>query len=316
LRDRAAGGGGGVFAAKPEMNTSKNLAWVLWIVLALGFAGVWQLQRKIDVQRAAFAEEQDELVVRSAKLTKLMSMEFAPLLADVYWTRAVQYYGNKHMQKAKGLDLLWPLLDMTTTLDPNLLPAYRFGAMFLGDKPPAGAGRPDLAIQLIERGIRENPDYWRFYEDLGFIYYFNLKDYAKASQAFLEGSKNPDAQIWMKVMAASIAAEGNSRATSKFLWSEIYQSTKDELVKKNALDHLKLMKVEEDCEALDALNDEYARRTGHRAKRVRELLDAGMVRRLPVDPEGFPYVIGEDGKAELNLQSPLLETQVLLAPKE
>ena len=298
------------------MNSTKNLTWVLWIVLPLGFAGVWQLQRKIDAQRAAYEQEQDELVVRSAKLTKLMSMEFAPLLADVYWTRAVQYYGNKHIQGAKELDLLWPLLDMTTTLDPQLLMAYRFGAMFLGDKPPAGAGRPDLAVQLIERGIRENPDYWRFYEDLGFIYYFNFKDYAKASQAFLEGSKNPKAQIWMKVMAAKIAAEGNSRDTSKFLWSEIYQSTKDEVVRKNALDHLKLMKVEDDCSALDALNDEYAKRTGHRAKRVRELIDAGMLRGLPVDPEGFPYVIGEEGKAELNLDSPLLETQVMLAPKK
>jgi hypothetical protein len=298
------------------MNTSKNLTWVLSIVLPLGFAGVWQLQRQIDVQKAAFDEERDELVVRSSKLAKLMSMEFAPLLADVYWTRAVQYYGNKHIQEAKGLELLWPLLDMTTTLDPNLLPAYRFGAMFLGAKAPAGAGRPDLAIQLIERGIRENPDYWRFYEDLGFTYYFYLKDYAKASQAFLEGSKHPNAQIWMKVMAAKIAAEGNSRETSKFLWSEIYQSTKDELVKKNALDHLKLMKVEEDCEALDAFNDEYARRTGHRAKRMRELIDAGLLRGLPVDPDGFPYVIGEDGKVELTLESPLLETQVLLTPKK
>jgi hypothetical protein len=298
------------------MSTSRNPAWLLVILLPLGFAGVWQLQEKIDVQRGAFLEEQDEVVVRSAKLTKMMSMEFAPLLADVYWTRAVQYYGVKHIQKAKGLDLLWPMLDISTTLDPHLLPAYRFGAMFLGDKPPAGAGRPDLAIELIERGIRENPEYWRFYEDLGFIYYFNLKDYTKASQAFFEGSKNPQAQIWMKVMAAKIAAEGNSFTTSKFLWSEIYQSTKDEMVKKNALDHLKLMKVQEDCEGLNGLNDEFERRTGHRARRIRDLISAGLLAGVPVDPAGFEYVIGDDGKVELNLDSPLLETQVLLEPKK
>jgi tetratricopeptide (TPR) repeat protein len=298
------------------MNWKTNLSWLLWIVLPIGFTGVWQLQRKLDVQRSAFAQEQDEVPIRSAKLTKLMSMEFAPLLADVYWTRAVQYYGDKHMQKKSGLDLLWPLLDAATTLDPNLLPAYRFGAMFLADHPPAGAGRPDLAIQLIERGIHENPDYWRFYEDLGYIYYFDLKDYPKASQAFQEGSKNPQALIWMKVMAARIATEGNSRETSKFLWSDIYQATKDENVKKNALEHLKLIKVEEDCEGLDALNDQYAQRTGHRAKRVRELIDAGLLRGAPVDPDGFPYVIGEDGKADLNLDSSLVETQMLLAPKK
>ena len=119
--------------------------------------------------------------------------------------------------------MLWPLLDLTTTLDPNLLVAYRFGSTFLSEHSPRGAGQPELGIELLERGIQANPEYWRFYEDLGFIYYFELKDYAKASAAFAEGSKNPNAQIWMKIMAAKIAAEGESLSTSIFLWNEVYQ---------------------------------------------------------------------------------------------
>jgi len=297
------------------MNPAKHLRWLLWIAFPLGFAGVWQLQRHIDVQRAAFGQEEDELVLRSAKLTKVASMEFAPLLADVYWTRAVQYYGNVELQQSKGLNLLWPLLDIATTLDPNLLPAYRFGAMFLAQRAPVGAGRPDLAVQLIERGIRENPGYWRFYADLGYIYYFDLRDYAKASEAFLEGSKNPEALIWMKVMAARIASQGDSAATSKFLWSEIYESTNDEMIKKNALDHLKLLKVQEDCEALDVLNEEFEKRTGHLAGRIRELVTAGLLKGMPADPAGYEYVIGKDGLAELNPKSPLVEMQAKLGRK-
>src|SRR5215475_6846889 len=225
------------------MSATNKVLWLLAPALIAGFAVVWQLQRMIDVQRAAFANEQDDVVVRSAKLTKIASMEFAPLMADVYWTQAVQYYGNKHLRHERGLDLLWPYIDIATTLDPNLVPAYEFGATFLGEAEPAGAGRPDLAIQLLERGIRENPDRWRFYENLGYVYYFDAQDYAKASQAFLEGSKHPGALPWMKVMAARIAAIGNSIDTSKFLWSEIYQSTKDENIKKNAKTHLQLLQV-------------------------------------------------------------------------
>ena len=52
--------------------------------------------------------------------------------------------------------------------------------MYLSDAPPRGAGRPDLAVELIERGIRANPDQWRLYYDLGFVYYFDMKDYPKA----------------------------------------------------------------------------------------------------------------------------------------
>src|SRR5260370_38112730 len=106
------------------------------------------------------------------------------------------------MRGQHNLELLWPLLDITTTLDPNLLVAYRFGAMFLSQAAPGGAGRPDLAVQLIQRGIQANPDYWRLYEDLVFVYYFDVKDYKKAWEAFLEGSKNPKGQLRVQVMPA------------------------------------------------------------------------------------------------------------------
>ena len=292
---------------KPQ--NAKN--WLLLVLLSLGFAGVWQLQHRIDSQRAALHQEQDELVLRSGKLVKAMSLEYAPLMADLYWTRVVQYYGDKRTKHDSNFELLWPLLDVTTTLDPNLLVAYRFGSTFLSERSPRGAGRPDLGIELLERGIRANPEFWRLYEDLGFIYYFDLKDYNRASAAFAEGSKNPESQIWMKVMAAKIAAEGESLETSIFLWNEVYQTTKDPQVKENARTHLQLLGAEQECKQLDVLADEFQKRTGHRPSRVVELVQAGLLPRLPVDPMGYPYVFGPDGKVALNLDSPLLEQQLL-----
>lgn len=293
------------------MITPNSKTLVVLVLVLLGFAGIWNLQHRIDVQRAALHQERDELVLRSGKLVKAMSLEYAPLMADVYWTRVVQYYGDKHARHDPNFELLWPLLDLTTTLDPNLLVAYRFGSTFLSEPPPRGAGQPELGITLLERGIQANPEYWRFYEDLGFIYYFELKDYAKASAAFAEGSKSPDSQIWMKIMAAKIAAEGESLSTSIFLWNEVYQTTKDPQVKENALTHLQLLRVLEDCKQLDALADEFQKRTGRRPTRMSELVQAGLLQRLPTDPLGYIYVFGPDGKAALNLDSPLLEQQLL-----
>jgi len=242
---------------------------------------------------------------------KKASLGYDSLLADIYWTRVVQYYGDKRARHDPNFELLWPLLDLTTTLDPNLLVAYRFGSTFLSEPSPRGAGHPELGIALLERGIQANPEYWRFYEDLGFIYYFELKDYAKASAAFEEGSRNPDAQIWMKIMAAKIAAEGESLSTSIFLWNEVYATAKDPQVKENALTHLELLRVEQDCQQLDALANEFEKRAGRRPARVAELVQAGLLKSLPVDPRNYPYVFGPDGKAELNLESPLLEQQLL-----
>lgn len=293
------------------MSGQRYRSLLLLPALLLGFGGIWKLQHRIDEERAAMHQERDELVLQSGKLVKALSLEYAPLMADFYWTRVVQYYGEKRAKHETNFDLLWPLLDLTTTLDPNLVVAYRFGATFLSEPSPRGANRPDLGVELLERGIRANPDYWRFYEDLGFVYYFERKDYAKASAVFEEGSKNPDAQIWMKVMAAKIAAQGESLSTSIFLWSEVYQTTKDAQVRQNALTHLQLLRVEQDCKQLDALVDEFQKRMGRRPARINELVQAGLLPRLPVDPLKYPYVIGPDGKAALNLDTPLLEQQLL-----
>jgi hypothetical protein len=283
----------------------------LGIAVVLGLAGVWKLQQKIDAEQQAMHLESDDLALRSGNLVKGLSLEYAPLMGAIYWTRAVQYFGAKHQLHDRNLELLWPLLDIATTLDPHLIVAYRFGAIFLGDDPPRGAGEPDLAVRLLERGIKENPEYWRFYQDLGDVYYFNKKDYAKASEAFRKGSSYPDAPIWMKVMAAKIAEEGESLETSYFLWKQVYDAAADPQIKKNADTHLKLVSAQMAMREIDRLAAEYEARTGKHATHLSELVQAGLLKGIPLDPEGHPYVLGEGGKAELSLDSPLMEQQVL-----
>lgn len=284
----------------------KSLA-LFWLLVVLGFGIVLRLQRCIDAGRFALAQEQDELVLRSGPLLKAMSLEYAPLIADVYWTRVVQYYGDKQVNAQRNFDLLWPLLDLTTTLDPHLLIAYRFGSMFLAEPPRRGAGMPDKGIELLQRGIANNPEYWRLYEDLGLIYYFDLNDYTKAADAFLEGSKKPGAMIWMKTFAARILEQGNNRETSAMLWSEVYDSATSPEVKQNAKTHLQLLRADADCEELNKISAEYEKTNGHAPRRLRDLVAAGLLPAVPVDPTGKPYTLDSDGKAQLDPASSLSE---------
>jgi hypothetical protein len=284
---------------------------LLCAVLLVGFCGVWELQHAIDGQLAATHQEYDDLVLRSGPLLKAMSLEYAPLMADLYWTRAVQYYGNKHATQQANIELLWPLLDVTTTLDPNLIIAYRFGSMFLSEPPPSGAGKPELGIELLQRGIRANPEFWRFYEDLGFIYYFELHDYRQAAEVFLEGSKRPGAMIWMKAFAARISEKGETLETSVMLWSEIYNSTSDPSIKKNAKIHLQLLRARADCEQLNKLAAEYKKRTGRPPGEVRDLVNAGLLPGVAVDPVGVVYFFDLEGNAQINPASPLFKEQRL-----
>ena len=287
------------------MSAGRSAAWLLLLVIAAGFTGVWQLQRKISLQRADMHQEQDEVLVRSPKLMKLLTLEYGTLAADIYWTRAVQYYGGKRLGQDTNLESLWPLLDVSTALDPNLIPAYRFGATFLSQPEPRGAGRPDLAIQLLRRGIDANPEYWRFYQDLGNVYYLNLKDYPRAGEAYLEGSRKPGAAPWMKVMAARFLEKGESRETAVMLWSELFQSSTDTAIKQNARINLELLRTDEDIDHLNEAAKQYAAKTGRSPKSMRELVQAGLIAGEPVDPRGVPYVIARDGKAQISDKSPL-----------
>jgi tetratricopeptide (TPR) repeat protein len=279
----------------------------LGTALLAGFVGVWKLQEKVDAERTALRLEADELTLRSPGVMKKLSLEYAPLMGAIYWTRAVQYYGQKHHLGDQNLELLWPLLDISSTLDPNLIVAYRFGATFLSDAAPRGAGEPEKAVELLERGIKANPEYWRFYQDLGDVYYFDEKNYLKASQAFEEGSRNPAALAWMKTMAAKIAAEGGSLETSYALWLDVYQTSTNKDMRKNAEDHLRLVKAGMDIREINKTADAYEKGTKHRATRISELVQAGLLPGQPRDPDGFAYVLNDHGAAELNSKSPLRE---------
>src|SRR5438045_1485041 len=79
--------------------------------------------RAIEQQRPQ-ATLQEVLYLRSAKTVKRLFLGFDGLAASIYWTRTVQYFGSKHHEHSTRFDLLPPLLDLTTSLDPHLVVAY------------------------------------------------------------------------------------------------------------------------------------------------------------------------------------------------
>ena len=246
--------------------------------------------RKIDRLREG-ATLQEVLYIPSAKTVKRLALGYDGLLADIYWTRAVQYFGGHHHLKSREYLLLKPLLDITTTLDPHLIPAYEFGSIFLAQNPPEGAGDPNAAADLVKRGIQQNPGAWRLWYHLGFIEWQELHDPKAASDAFLEGSKVPGAHPWMKVMAAALAQHAGETQTARYLWTNIYESTQDKMIRQNAINRLAALKSDEQVEFLQSLLDRYQQEIGHYPANFQELVSAGWIRRIPLDPLGYPYQI-------------------------
>ena len=78
----------------------------------------------------------------SGEQVKRLVPGFRSLAADIYWLRTVQYFGAERLfSPGKRFELLEPLTEITTTLDPRLEVAYRYGAIFLGERVPLGSAR-------------------------------------------------------------------------------------------------------------------------------------------------------------------------------
>jgi hypothetical protein len=296
------------------MNPSARLRRNALIAVPLLFVAIAALETRIDAERDSLAQQNDGLLLRSPSAIQKLSLGYDALVADIYWTRAVQYYGARFATKGATFPLLWPLLDISTTLDPHILVAYRAGAFFLSESGNGGPGRPDLAVELIERGIRANPNEWILNVDLGFLYYWRLADYTSSATAFLDGSNKPNAPDWMKVMAARVAQKGGSLDTSRMIWSEIYESNKNPKIRERALEILRGLKAEEDEIELNRLADEYQKRFGRYPASVNELRSAGLIGGIPVDPDGYPYRFEPDGKAALDPKSSVVIPKEIRSP--
>ena len=252
------------------------------------------------------AQTERFLYLQSPHVVGRLALGFDALAADAYWIRAIQHYGGDRLRATdthKKYELLYPLLDITTTLDPHFNIAYRFGAIFLSEPYPGGAGRPDLAVALLRKGIAARPTKWEYYHDIGFIHYWSLGDYQAAADWFRRGAEQPNAPEWLLPVAASMLAEGKDRASARYIWTQLLHAEED-WVRKRAQRALVQL------DALDWI-DAYSARIA-KAPPLSEpfswpaLIRAGVFPRLPVDPAGTPLEIHPTtGAITVSPQSPL-----------
>jgi tetratricopeptide (TPR) repeat protein len=260
------------------------------LVVLLGTAAALQILRERIVLDAP--AEVPTLWLQSPAVLDRMALEFDALAADAYWIRAVVYYGSvrRSDEPVKNYDLLYPLLEITTALDPQFLLAYRMGAIFLSEGYPGGPGRPDLAVALLEKGLRQDPNRWQLMHDIGFVYFWTIRDYKTASSWLERASEVPGAPVWLKTVAAGMSVRGGDRQTARLMWQELLKSDADFLAD-TARQRLAQLDALDQIEALHSLIARVTLATGRRPTAWSDLVARGWLRDEPRDPAGFPYVM-------------------------
>jgi hypothetical protein len=282
-----------------------KLTIVVLIVLLLAVVGL----QAVHEQRGGVpaADAPNLLYVRSPEAMQRLALSYDDLLADLYWIRTVQHYGStrRSTDPDKQYDLLFPLLELTTSLDPRFNIAYHFGAVFLAEPPPGGPGRDDQAIALLQKGLQTQPQKWDFMQAIGFVHYWWRQDFDEAAAWFKRASEAPGAPIWMAPLAATTLAQGGSRESSRKLWKEIAQSDA-EWFRNEAARRLQQLDAMDQIDILQNLVASYERRFGRRPGGWDDLRQAGYLsgRAAPSDPTGAEYQFA-DGVVTLNRKSRL-----------
>jgi tetratricopeptide (TPR) repeat protein len=298
----------------------REFALVAVIVCGLGCAA--GLARWFELQRRPLAAEQparapEELYLKPEQARRL-SLGFNAMVADWYWMRTLQYVGRKITShegaiqiddlSALNLKILAPLLENTTTLDPQFLAAYEYGAIVLP------AVDVEAAVRLIRKGIAANPRAWRLHSYLGYIYWQQNR-FQEASEAYAAAARVPGSPSWLSVMSAQMATKGGSRETARAIYQSMYRQTDDEQMKKLSLARLRQLQSLDEMDALRALLDAQRARAGMCPRSWRELAPA-LLRAArfqmdpaaaPLDPSGVPYVIKQDAcDVELGAKSEII----------
>jgi tetratricopeptide (TPR) repeat protein len=222
-------------------------------ILIAGLGASVALAHVMDARRGADQNQSDETLYVGGATAKRLALGFNGLAADWYWMRSLQYVGRKivHFEDTHDahvsfstladldLRLLPSLLKVSTTLDPQFMAPYEFGATILPEI------NSDQAIELLNAGIAANPNAWRLYQHLGYVYW-QRHDYQKASELYTAGGKLAGAPPWMLAMGAHMKAEGGSRNAAREMYQHLYDSSNDRAVRDM---------VEKQLMRLDSLDD-------------------------------------------------------------
>jgi tetratricopeptide (TPR) repeat protein len=275
---------------------------LLLLTVLIGLATIVYLSLWLDSHRPPVdAKLEEEQLYLNGATARRISLGFNGLAADWYWMRSLQYVGRKLLGVPENvqldslgqlnLQLLAPLIDTATTLDPQFMEPYQYAAVVLPDI--------DLqqAIRITKKGIAANPSAWRLYQHLGYIYW-QQGDFQAAGEAYDQGSKLPGAPAWMEAMKAKMAAEGGTRNLAREIYERLYDQAGDSQVKEMARRRLLQLESLDQREGLRKVLSAYWSKAGRCPSSWGEIGSVLRALRLnldsagaPLDPSGTAYVL-------------------------
>jgi tetratricopeptide (TPR) repeat protein len=200
---------------------NRNSAILAIAFLALGIATMQEKWPQPRIAEKMTLKFNDGFATFSGDALRLLTFGYGKTASDLLWLRFLYHTPPK---KLEDDEVSWLYLDLNAVseLDPDFIPAYEYGGVFLSVITEDRRG----AEQILKKGIERFPERWRLPTYLAYHYQFEMKDYQKAKPYYLTAAKLPDAPMIVKIIAASILSTQNKKEASVALLKQLINENK------------------------------------------------------------------------------------------
>jgi len=193
--------------------------------------------------------------------------------------------------KSDDYNRLSELLSTVIRFDPRFQVPYLLGGIVLGESPNhAGA-----ALDLLARGEGQFPLEWRFPFYTGYVQYFSLGNPEEGGMALLRAARIPDSPEYLPLLASRMLTEGHRPDTALALLQKMMEGETDTRRKTSLEDRIRRVIVERDLQSMETAIAEYMSRIGAPPRRLADLVQSGMLARIPEEPYGGRYLLTPEG---------------------
>jgi tetratricopeptide (TPR) repeat protein len=261
---------------------------VVLLVLAMVAASSISRLRLEEPPDPALSEK-ELLYLPNARYLKLVSLGQASLVADVIYLWAIQFYSD-YGRKDRYTYLQHIFGEVIPELDPLYVDPYWLGAMILSVE----VRDVDGALELLERGMENNPKAWI----LPYLAGWEAEGADRpleAAEYFERAGAIPDAPPFVRRMGVGMLVRAGRFDDALRSWREVLDDPgSDEISRVIAERWIRILETRLTVSSVETAVEAFRARRGRLPRDLDELMAAGLITSVPVDPDGNRYAYDPD----------------------
>ena len=256
------------------------------VVYGLLFQGVWASREQVRSNTPAG-------YIIPSKFSRILALGNQGLLSDYLFLKTATFVGGRSGSGEQLNEDDWHFvvssLDVVTDLDPYFVDPYMLAEGLLA----WDAGKPEEANRLLSKGMKYRTFDWRLPFFVGFNHFYFLKDYETASGFIMTASRLPGSPAYLATLGARLAYYGGKSKTALLFLEEMLAETDDVLLRSRL--EMRMLALERAVAIEDALG-KFKAQEGRSPEQLIELVTAGYLSELPLDPYGGRWRVLENGR--------------------